>query len=471
MTEIAIVVPWRSGVPERERAWAWARPWWERFGWPIHVVEHAGDDPFNRAWCINEGARRAWPWDVLIAIDADVFEDDPDQVVNGVRSASETGRLTIPHTIGADLNQRGTSRLLAGQAGWETMRHKTRPVCTSRVWIMPRSLFLAVQGFDSRHRGWGHEDVSAFHAMRTLRGCDQLPGTCYHLWHAPSFPRARRTAEWEEGQALAQRYLTADRQGWPAIAPILGERTEDERFDPPTGPVTPADGPAPARLNTSGAVDVIVLTAGRQDYLEATLASFRDRVHGPIARVTIYDDSGNRRFANWLRRAAGDYDIVTMPGRSGFTRAIRNAWEHERRRSGGSPYIMHLEEDFTFDVPVNVTDMIAVLQADTHLAQVALLRGPFFPPEIAAGGIIQEHPESYERAVDGEATWLVHDRFFTTNPCIYRRSLMRYGWPNVRNSEVAFTKSMRRRGYRFAFLGDGTPMVSHIGVERTNLGY
>lgn len=471
--KVAIVVPWRPGDPQREKAWAWCREWWEQFEWPIFEVTHPPPAPFNRAWCINEGARRAWPWDVLIAIDADVFEEDPEQVRDGVRRALDHGRLTIPHTSGHDLNNHGTSLLLRGAEGWQKALAKRRAVCTSRVWIMRCDLFAAVGGFDERFRGWGFEDVAAFHSMRNLRGVDQPTegGIAYHLWHRPSFGPARRTPEWAAGNALAERYLTADRQGWPAIAPILAERTEAERWDTPRGASAP-----PIRLNRtepepSRAVDVIVLTAGRKDYLERTLQSFSEHVSGEIAHRSIQDDSGDQDFGRWLKETYPDWEITTTSGPSGFTKAIRSAWHHEQRRLDGAPYIFHLEEDFTFDRDIDLAEMAKVLEHEPKLAQVALLRGPFFPPEHAAGGIIQEDPKAYTAATDGERTWLEHRKFFTTNPCLYRRSLLKTGWPMQRNSEVAMTKVLIRKGYRFAFLGDGTPWVAHIGEVRTGLGY
>lgn len=466
---VAIVVPWRPGSPDRERAWEWAERWWKQFDWPIHIVEHEGKAPFSRSWCINEGARRAWPWDILIAIDADVFTEDPQQVRDGVRVAWETGRLTIPLTVGADLNDRGTRLLVAGQPGWEKQLHKRREVCTSRVWIMRRDLFEVVGGFDERFRGWGHEDVAAFHSMRTLRGCEQLPGTCYHLWHTPSFPKARRTREWSDGNTLVQRYLEADRQGWPALAPILAERTAYQRWAVPEGEVIPATGPQQDTIDAAS-VDVMVLTAGRKSYLEQTLASFAEKVHGDIGHRTILDDSGDARFGKWLGRSYPEYQIVTTRGKVGFTQAIRTAWRHELQ-VGGSPYIFHLEEDFTFDRDIELSNLIRILEMEPKVAQAALLRGPFFPPEIEAGGIVEEDPDAYDHREAEGLKYLVHGKFFTTNPCLYRRSLLRVGWPSTPHSETRFTRVMARKGYQFAFLGDGEPMVTHIGVERTNNGY
>ena len=217
-------------------------------------------------------------------------------------------------------------------------------------------------------------------------------------------------------------------------------------------------------------VDVIVLTAGRRAYLDRTLESFATCVHGPIVHWGILDDSGDERFRRWLRARCPGWNITTTAGRIGYTRAIRAAWEHERRR-GGAPYIFHLEEDFVFDRRVDLLEMIAVLEQDRMLAQVALLRGPFFSSEIEVGGIVQEDPDAYAARRAGTLAWLEHRKTFTTNPCIYRRTLLKTTWPDVAHSESVFSRQLVRRGHRFAFMGTGETWVTHIGVERTQHGY
>ena len=250
---VAVVVPWRAGDADRESAWAYCRGWWDAMGWPVIEVEHASGEPFNRSWCINEGARRS-DFDVLVAIDADVFADDPQQVYDGVQRAADTGRLIVPHTVGADLTRAGTSRLVSGRGGWQRLTGATRDPCTSRITIVRRDLFELVGGFDERFRGWGHEDIAFWAAAVCARGVEQLPGTTWHLWHKPSLPLARPTPEWRAGKRLADRYVTAFLHGWVAMERLLAER--GDRCYRPDQPASEAsEGPV---------VDVICLTAGRR---------------------------------------------------------------------------------------------------------------------------------------------------------------------------------------------------------------
>lgn len=463
---VAIVVPRRSGDPNRDRAWEWCRSWWQQFSWPIYEVEHPPPASFNRSWCINEGARRAGDFDVIVAIDADVFEEDPAQVRHGVEQCWESGKLVVPHIIGADLSAAGTRQLLAGKNDWAQYAIARRDPCTSRVTIIRRDLFEKVGGFDQRFQGWGHEDVAFWASAVPVNGVDQFPGTCWHLWHVPSLNKARMTREWREGGKLADRYLIAFRNGWPAIERVLDERQPSERYYRNQEPRRVAATP------TADSIDVIVLTAGRRGYLERTIASFEANVTGHIAHKTMQDDSGDVEFGKWLVEAYPDWEIVTTPGKIGFTEAIRNLWSYELSRNGtGSPYIFHLEEDFVFNQPVDLGDLIRVLDHDPKLAQVALLRGPWAPDEKRAGGIIQQHPQSYQHLDANGLKYLRHRRYFTTNPCVYKRDIMERGWPSQANSEVVFTKQLRVKGRLFAYYGDGEPWITHIGDERVGIGY
>lgn len=115
--------------------------------------------------------------------------------------------------------------------------------------------------------------------------------------------------------------------------------------------------------------------------------------------------------------------------------------------------------------------MVRVLEHDQTLAQVALLRQAWAPREIRAGGIIEQKPETYEHLDAQGVPYLRHRNFWTTNPCLYRRTLISDGWPDVRGSEQTFGRGQWAKGRFAAFMGDGTPWVTHIGDERVGRGY
>jgi hypothetical protein len=208
---VAILVPRRAGIPERDRLWAFAREWWERDhpDWPIVEGHHDGPGPFNRAKAINTAAEAAGAWDVALVIDADVL-CNPQAIREGVQRAADGGYLVVTHNARIMLTRVGTEKVLAGYRGpWKEkgMVEKTWPDSVSCSVAIPRTLWDAVGGFDENFEGWGFEDtaftLAAEHVSGRLLGF--VHSECWHLWHTrgpdakPSSPtfranKARRDA-------------------------------------------------------------------------------------------------------------------------------------------------------------------------------------------------------------------------------------------------------------------------------------
>jgi hypothetical protein len=223
-------------------------------------------------------------------------------------------------------------------------------------------------------------------------------------------------------------------------------------------------------------IALVVFTDGRVDCIDETIRSAARMLHGPITTRLINDDSDDHDYRLWLRQQFEPlgFDLITPAiGRQGFGGAIRHAWSH--LETLWEPFIFHLEDDFTFNRPVDLGDMADTLMNHQHLVQLALRRQPWNDEERVAGGIIEQHPDDYTQAMDAHGNrWLEHRRFFTTNPSLYRRHLIKTGWPRTENSEGMFThKLLASPKVRFGFWGDrdDEPWVSHIGRERVGTGY
>jgi glycosyltransferase involved in cell wall biosynthesis len=220
----------------------------------------------------------------------------------------------------------------------------------------------------------------------------------------------------------------------------------------------------------------IVFTDGRTNLLRRTLASFETQVSGQIVERWIYDDSGDRRVREAIARNHPEFSLINHPSgeRQGFAGAIRTAWDALRSESIAD-YVFHLEDDFTFNRPVNLDDFENILTKRPNLAQIALLRQAWNPDEIEAGGLIEMRPDEYVTHLDGDGRcWLEHDLFFTTNPSLYRRSLIEmFDWPAGPESEGRFGLELRKHGFRFAYWGskDDEPAVHHIGSHRAGSLY
>lgn len=223
-------------------------------------------------------------------------------------------------------------------------------------------------------------------------------------------------------------------------------------------------------------IAVIVFTDGRTNVLRRTIESFNAMVSGDIVERWIYDDSGNAKQREMLAKRYPDFTLITHPSgeRQGFAGAVRTGWDALRRESIAD-WVFHLEDDFTFNRPVDLNDLQNVMVKRPNLAQIALLRQAWNPGEIAAGGLLEMNPDAYVPHLDrDDREWLEHDLFFTTNPSLYRRSLIdMFDWPAGPESEGRFGMKVREAGFRFAYWGarDDGPLVHHIGQSRTGEGY
>lgn len=220
-------------------------------------------------------------------------------------------------------------------------------------------------------------------------------------------------------------------------------------------------------------VCLLVITDGRDDVLAETMASLAADLHGPVTRRVLYDDTGDPNHRAYLAVTYSAFEVVQHPtGRQGFGGAIRTAWAHIG--TGPERFVWHHEDDFLLNRPLDLTPLMAVLDACPHLAQLVLKRQPWNPQEEAAGGIIEQHPDDYTEVVDALGTWTEHRRFWSSNPSLYRRSLTFRGWPDVEHSEGHFSLALfTDPAVRCAFWGGRAdePYVHHIGKERAGVGY
>lgn len=217
-------------------------------------------------------------------------------------------------------------------------------------------------------------------------------------------------------------------------------------------------------------VTLIVITDGR-DTLGPTLASAAENLRGDFTRRILVNDAGDAQTSARLHQELGGiFEIVSGP-RTGFAGAVRKAWAQIDPDDGG--YVFHLEDDFTFERPVDVDAMTAVLVSDPRLVQVALKRQPVNHVELDAGGVVECWPDEWKDH-DHPHPHLTASLWFTTNPSLYRTDLTRRGWPDCSGSEAEFARRLPA-GWRMAYMGNRTdpPWVRHIGDTRhpEGLGY
>lgn len=448
--KIARVTPRRADGGRRDKLWQFSdRRWHDAFpDWTHHVASDDGTGPFCRGRLVNRGAADIDDWDVLVITDGDVVID-PAQVVQGVDIAARSNRAVLPFNRYLPLDEPMTNKVLGGYDGdwsdgldWSAMGAQHSHV--SSVVIVPRAVRERVGGFDERFSGWGAEDRAFHRAAEITAGVERVPGPVWHLWHPWSPERDESSRQYQANERLWSRYRSAT-----TLAELDEVRCTEDLDD----------------------VLIVVVTHGRTDCIKRAIPSIDDHVHGDITRRVISDDSGDPAYRAWLTEEYPEWEVVGDGPNVGFGEHMRRIWH--LTGAAQEQWVFLVEDDFTFTRDVDLSELATVLRHHPYLVQMALRRQPWFPCEIAAGGVVEEHPGDYVDCTDGVACWLEHRRFFTTNPALTStRWIARHPWPDGNASEAEFGRRSLIGDARAGYWGQrGTdPWVIHDG-PRTGVGY
>ncbi|MCV7174884.1 glycosyltransferase family 2 protein [Mycolicibacterium sphagni] len=202
---------------------------------------------------------------------------------------------------------------------------------------------------------------------------------------------------------------------------------------------------------------VLIGTYRNMRYVPTALESLAENVTG-VGELVFIDDSGDAANA----RALADYGRVVEVDRRGYTAAMTEAC-----KEANGEMVFWLEEDFTFNRPVDLDELAAQLEERPYLAQIVLLRQPVYPGELLAGGVI-EHCERVGHRFTEVDGLIEHTAFFSGNPGVWAGAVSQVGWPQTEWSEHTMRHTMMSKGYRFALLPGQA--VTHWG-EHSGFGY
>jgi hypothetical protein len=230
-------------------------------------------------------------------------------------------------------------------------------------------------------------------------------------------------------------------------------------------------------------IAVVVIGDGREYYLHRCITSM-SALNGPIIEKWMYDDTGNLAYRDNLVRRYPEFWHINGGPRQGCAGAFQQVWRQVREGTSAR-FIFLIEQDFVFNRTIDLYGMAALLDERPHLAEVALRRQPWNATEIAAGGIVESHPDWYiDMEDDAGRQWLEHGAFFTTNCPLFRTSLLDVPWPDSRPgcySEGTFHHHLMTHGtpevpgdqVTYAYWGArySGVWVEHIGYQRLGTGY
>lgn len=189
--DLSILVPWRAGDPDREKAWSYIQGYWQGiqddFSFKIEVIqgEESGKGPFNCAQAINSAFNVAAGKFVAI-YGADCLPSH-ESLERTWFELYHKGRPWVPMYSTVEYYNKEVSHDIYNGADpvcCDTDPSLRVPFQTAFL-AMPKSVYKATGGHDERFVGWGAED-SAFRRTLAVMFGDQmsidLPMHC--LWHA-----------------------------------------------------------------------------------------------------------------------------------------------------------------------------------------------------------------------------------------------------------------------------------------------
>lgn len=217
----------------------------------------------------------------------------------------------------------------------------------------------------------------------------------------------------------------------------------------------------------------LVITDGRQAFLDQMLSSFDKQFTGQIDQTIVVADPVTPEFEEWLYARIPDAMFCLSPTRQGLAHAIRTGWSVLENPD----LVIHLEDDLFFTRPISLEEWAVPLTANPLLAQVCLQRGPNNEEEHAAGGILNWYSDTGhlagERESDG-VQWVEQTKLFSLQPNLYPGWLAAIGWPE-HGGETEFTEKVLAYSpnLRFAYL-DGVgaePRYEHVGYMHRSPGW
>ena len=207
-------------------------------------------------------------------------------------------------------------------------------------------------------------------------------------------------------------------------------------------------------------VALLVFTCGRKNYLQRTLESLATNCDFDFRWKIMVDDSGDPDFAAWLKDRLWNWRVVSHTQNRGLAAAIQTGWD--ALVSEGAQRVFHLEEDFTFEHPVNIDQLVGLRYA-YRLDQVVLYRQPWSPQEIAAGGYLKSD-DRWQQVRDTNL-W-VGSHLFSFNPCYYTSDVFGRVRPGLEADVTASIAADHELRSGVLTANDGGPLCWHIGAER-----
>ena len=218
LPDVSVVVPRRGDDGPRDASWQWVRRRYEDL-WPDwEIVVHDVEGEWNKPTVLNEAVKRA-SGRVLVVTDSDILL--PAERTEAAVAAAHVHGWVMPHSVTVRLSEQETGRILQqNPSGWpdpdrtSVQKKPYQATPGGGIFMLTRTAWDDVGGFDPTFRGWGFEDDAWGLAADTLLPDPlRMDGDLWHLWHPPG-PRSKHPQMPANRRRLsAYRQVAGDRHG------------------------------------------------------------------------------------------------------------------------------------------------------------------------------------------------------------------------------------------------------------------
>jgi hypothetical protein len=200
----------------------------------------------------------------------------------------------------------------------------------------------------------------------------------------------------------------------------------------------------------------VLTSCGRPDLLEETLASLAWHMAPP--RLLITEDAADETVAALCVRRFPFAEVRLNRPKRGHLASVDCLYG-----AAHTDVVLHLEDDWRFDAPVDAAAALSFLDSAPQVSAVVLRAFDEVRGEARAKSDIVTHAGQRFAVMRPDA----HDRWFgyTFNPCLARRTLWQtYGPFAPFKTEEGVSAAMKAAGFTVAFLLPGA--ARHIGGGR-----
>jgi hypothetical protein len=225
-----------------------------------------------------------------------------------------------------------------------------------------------------------------------------------------------------------------------------------------------------------------ILGNGRKGYLERTIASWESNLIGDVDHKIIFDDSGDAKYVDWLKKTFGSrFKIVPVGEKSvGQTAALGFIFKYIKELD--VDYVLQLEEDWMLNRPLDISRIATVLRDNPNILQMRIPRVVWYAPYHVAdlhhgSSLLQylNHPRTKanfrENDQDSWYEWRGNFYFWSHNPSVFSKKILdeNYGFISEPNHEQAFgvllLKTYPNGSSGFWARNPYDAYVNHIGIK------